>query len=103
MKHFRPNHKGTIAITANATAQNVSLPTGGGLLARVQNSGPQIAFVEFTSDSSASVDTPTTVGGGFPVFANQPALAVTFRSTDTNVVVVSAGNSTVYITRGEQT
>ena len=99
---FRPNYKGTLTMAANASSQSIALPSSGGLLLRVQNAGPDIAFCELSADANLPAAAPTgNVSGGFPVFANQPALTVQLRATDTRVACVSAGNSSVYFTRGD--
>jgi len=100
--NFRPNSQGTFVMTANSVSQNIALPNGGGSLLRIENAGANIAYVELTSDANMPAAVPTAnVGGGFPVFANQPALTVRLRATDTRVACVSAGNSSVYFTRGD--
>lgn len=88
-------------ITANSSSQNSVLPSGIGITVELVNAGPDIAFVDFTNDSIASVDIPTLTAGGFPVFANQPALAVDIKSNYSRIVYISAGNSTVYINRSD--
>lgn len=98
---FKPNYKSTIAYTANAVSQNSALPVGGGLMLRLQNAGPQIAFVEFTADANLPVGVAGSSAGGFPVFANQPALDVALVAGQTNIAFISAGNSTLYVTRGD--
>lgn len=100
---FRPNHQGTLVMTANAVSQNMALPGGGGIVLRIQNAGGDTAFCELSSDANMPAYVPTgNISGGFPVFANQPALTVLLRATDTRVACVSAGNSSVYFTRGDQ-
>jgi len=100
--NLTPSMNGTFAFTANGVASNANLPLGGGLVWRIQNAGPQIVFCAFTSDANRPAGIPTAnVGGGFPVFANQPALHVQAPVGATNVTLISAGNSTVYFTRGD--
>jgi hypothetical protein len=60
-----------------------------------------MAFVEFTSDANASCAVPGASGGGYPIAANVAAEELFLPSGATRVAVVSAGNSTVYITRGK--
>lgn len=99
--NFKPNLNGTLLMSANGTSQNIALPTGGGCLLRIENAGPNIAYCELTSDANVAAGIPTAnVGGGFPVFANQPALPVLLRATDTRVACISAGTSSVHFTRG---
>jgi|GEM_PF-7081454 len=99
--NFRANKNGTLALTANGASLNASLPNGGGLFLRLENSGPQIVFCELTADANLPVAIPTANGGGFPVFANQPALISLLHVGDTNIAYISAGNSTLYVTRGD--
>jgi hypothetical protein len=100
--NFRPNFNGTLLMTANSASQNVALPNGGGGLLSIVNSGANIAYCELGSDANLPAQIPTAnAGGGFPVFANQPALHVKLRATDTRLACISAGNSSVYFTRGD--
>lgn len=102
MKQFRANQAGTFAFTANGSSQNAALPGGGGLFFRLENAGPQIVFCELTANANLAAQVPTAnVGGGFPVFANQPALYSMAKAGDTNLAFISAGNSTLYVTRGD--
>jgi hypothetical protein len=102
MQNFRANKGGTFTFTANGTSQNFTLPGGGGNMLRIENAGANIVFAEVTSDANLPAVIPTAnVPGGFPVFANQPALPVLMRPGDTNIALISAGNSTVYVTRGD--
>jgi len=99
---FRPNNKGTLLMTANSSSQNIALPNGGGSLLRIENAGANIAYVELSADANMPAAVPTAnVGGGFPVFANQPALTVRLKATDTRIACISAGSSSVYFTRGD--
>jgi len=101
--NFRPNFTGTLLMTANASSQNAALPSGGGSLLRVENAGANIAYCELGSDANMQALVPTAnSGGGFPVFANQPALTVRLRAGDTRVACVSEGNSKVLFTRGDE-
>ena len=104
MRSFKSNTSSTLTMAANGVSQNMVLPSGGGLFVSVVNGGANIAFCEFTSDSNQVVAAPASnVAGGFPVFANQPPLIMQLRETDTRVVAISAGTSTLYFTRGEVT
>jgi len=101
--NFKPNNQGTFVMTANSSSQNIALPNGGGSLLRIENAGANIAYCELGSDANLPAAVPTAnTGGGFPVFANQPALCVRLRATDTRVACISAGNSSVYFTRGDE-
>ena len=100
--NFRPNNTGTLLMNANGVSQNVALPNGGGSILRVQNVGANIAYCELTSDANRPSLVPSaSTGGGFPVFANQPALTVTIKAGDTRVACVSEGNSKMLFTRGD--
>lgn len=89
----------TISMAANATAQTVALPTGGGLLCEVNNVGPQTAFVDFFTSNAPITDVPSSsVGGGRPVLGNVPKTFV-IPEGSTHVSAVSSGNSTLYFTR----
>jgi hypothetical protein len=100
--NFRPNNTGTLLMDANSASQNVSLPNGGGIFLRVQNAGANIAYCELTSDANRPALVPTAnAGGGFPVFANQPALTVMLKAGHTRVACVSEGNSKMLFTRGD--
>ncbi len=102
MKSFKPNNQGTLLMSANASAQSAALPSGGGSLLRVVNAGANIAYCELTSDANLPALVPTAnAGGGFPVFANQPALHVQLKATDTRIACVSEGNSKMLFTRGD--
>jgi hypothetical protein len=102
MDNFKPNQGGTFAFTANGVSQNFALPPGGGLFVRVANAGANIAYGELTDNANLPAVVPTsTTPGGFPITANQPALLVKMRPTDTRISLISAGNSTVYVTRGD--
>jgi hypothetical protein len=100
--NFRPNNKGTLLMDANSSSQNVALPNGGGIFLRVVNAGANIAYCETTSDANLPAVAPAAgAGGGFPVFANQPALTVQLKAGDTRVACVSEGNSKMLFTRGD--
>lgn len=102
MQRFNPKKNGTLAYTANGVSQNFALPGGGGLLLRIQNSGANIAYGQLCNDANVSVSIPSsTAGGGFPIFANQPPIQVTMAAGDTRIALISAGNSTVQVTRGD--
>jgi hypothetical protein len=102
MDNFVPNKNSTLTFTANAISQSFALPVGGGLFCRVENAGANIAFAELSSDANLTASVPTAnAPGGFPVFANQPALLVKLHPTDTRIALISAGSSTVYVTRGD--
>ena len=101
--NFSPNFKGTIAYTANGVSQNLALPPGNGLFCRIQNSGANIAFVEFTNDANLTVGVTGNTAGAFPVFANQPAVEMMMHVGATNLAFISQGNSTLYVTRGDVT
>lgn len=102
MDNFRPNAGGTYAFTANGVSQSFTLPPGGGLFCRVANAGANIAYGELSSNANLTAGIPTAnVPGGFPITANQPALLVKLRPEDTRIALISAGNSTVYVTRGD--
>jgi len=100
---FRPNLNGTLLMAANSSSQNIALPNGGGSLLSIENAGANIAYCELSGDANWPAAVPTAnVGGGFPVFANQPPLVVRLRAGDTRVACISAGTSNVYFTRGDE-
>lgn len=100
--NFKPNNNGTILMTANSSSQNVALPNGGGAYLRIVNAGANIAYCETTGDANLPALVPAAnVSGGFPVFANQPALTVKLKAGDTNIACVSEGNSKMLFTRGD--
>jgi hypothetical protein len=101
MNAFKPHLKGTLAIAANATAQAVALPLGGGGLLRLINNGPQLAFMELTSNANTPVITPTSTGGGLPILANAPAEVFRIPEGTTHIALLSSGNATVYVSRGD--
>ena len=100
MDKFAPNFNGTLLMSANATSQNVALPLGGGLFLRVHNAGANIAYIETSADANGIAMVPTAnAGGGIPVFANIPQ-DIMMKAGDTRIAAISAGNSTLYFTRG---
>lgn len=100
--NFRPNNSGTLLMNANSSSQNVALPNGGGIFLSIVNAGANIAYCELTSDANLPALIPTAnAGGGFPVFANQPALTVQLRAGATRIACVSEGNSKMLFTRGD--
>lgn len=101
MGTFKPHNYGTLAVTANATTQAVALPLGGGGLLRLVNSGPQPVFMALTSNANAPVVAPTSSGGGMPILANAPAEVFRIPDGTTHIALLSTGNSTVYVSRGD--
>jgi hypothetical protein len=92
-----------IAVTCNATSQNVALPTGGGEILRLSNLGPQPAFVQLSNDANLICAVPTASGGGgLCIGANVTHQDLMIGATDTRIACVSTGNSTLYIARGKQ-
>lgn len=98
-----PNPKtSTLTMAANAVVQSLTLPVGGGLVLSVFNRGPQDAFFELGPDANVPCTAPSgNTAGSMFIAANQPATQVTLRATDTTFLAVSAGNSTLYLTRGK--
>lgn len=99
---FRPNPRGTIAIAATNVPTSVSLPPGGGGIARVVNVGPGNCYVEFTIAGGQNASVPTTTPGSTPVVANAPASFFRLRPTDANVSVVSDSTSGLRVTIGQE-
>ena len=100
MDKFAPNFNGTLLMSANATSQNVALPLGGGIFMRVVNAGANLAYIETSADANGIAMVPTAnAGGGFVVLANVPT-DIMLKAGDTRIAAISAGNSTLYFTRG---
>ena len=101
-EQFCPGSGATLVFAANGVSQNFSLPPGNGLKLRFQNAGPGIAYAELTSNANSAAVVPNAnTPGGFPIFANQPALQVQMTAVDTNVALISASTSSVSVTRGD--
>jgi len=99
---MRANFNGTLLVSATTTTQNVALPSGGGSVLLVTNSGANTAYIELGSDSNMPAQMPTAnVGGGVPILANQPPLRLTLRATDTCIAAISDGTSSLWVTRGD--
>lgn len=102
MNAFKPHLRGTLVVTANATAQAVALPLGGGGLLRLVNAGPQAAFFELTSDANTPVVAPSTTGGGSAILANAPAEVFRIPPATTHIALLgNGGNAVVYVSRGD--
>lgn len=102
MNTFKPHLRGTLVVTANATAQAVALPLGGGGLLRLVNAGPQAVFFELTNNANTPVVAPTTVGGGTAILANAPAEVFRIPEGTTHVALLgNGGNAVVYVARGD--
>lgn len=94
------NKSGTVALTANGVSQNAALPLCGGELVALYNTGPQMAFVEFSADANLPTAVPSgATAGGFPIAANQPAEYVRLKEGDTRISYISAGNSALFVAR----
>jgi hypothetical protein len=99
---IQPNSRASIAITANATSQNVAMPAGGGMILRFINRGPDLAFIEITNDANFTCAVPTANGGGGAcIAANVSHQDFIVPAGANRIAAISAGNSALYVTRGK--
>ena len=100
---FKPNYTGTLTLAANGVSQSINLPNGGGPLIRVKNAGPNIAYIEFTSNANTPASVAGASGGGYPVFANMAAEELMIPAGTSCIAAISAGTSSISFSRGDLT